>query len=82
MSKEEDWIYIARKSLIDDVLDIIRDCKDFSSLKSDVYYGLAKLGVNITAEKEGLLSDKLWARKENKDNIMKLFESFLWKHIK
>ena len=68
MSKEEDWIFKARKSLIDDVLDIIRESKEFSSLKTKVYYGLAKLGVNITAEKEGLLSDKLWARKENKEN--------------
>ncbi len=68
MSKQEDWIYNARKLLIDDVVDIIRESKDFSSLKSDVYHGLAKLGVNVTAEKEGLLSDKLWARKENKEN--------------
>ncbi len=82
MSNQEDWIYIARKSLIDDVLDIIRENKDFSSLKTKVYYGLCKLGVNITAQKEGLLSEKLWARKENKDNIMKLMKSFLWKHIK
>ncbi len=43
MSKQEDWIYLARKSLIDDVLDIIRESKDFSSLKTNVYYGLAKL---------------------------------------
>ncbi len=82
MAKQEDWIYLARKSLIDDVLDIIRDCKNFSSLKLDVYYGLCKLGVNMLAEKEGLLSDKLWARAENKDNIYKLMETFLWKHIK
>ncbi len=66
MSKQEDWIYQARKSLIDDVLDIIKDCKNFSSLKSDVYHGLCKLGVNMTAKNEGLLSDKLWARAENK----------------
>ncbi len=82
MSNQEDWIYNARKSLIDDVLDIIRESKDFSFLKTKVYCGLAKLGVNVTAEKEGLLSDKLWAHKENKDNIMKLMQSFLWKHIK
>lgn len=82
MSKEKDWIYRARKSLIDDVLNIIRDCKDFSSLKLDVYYGLCKLGVNMLTKKEGLLSDPLWARAENKDNIIKLMHTFLWKHIK
>jgi len=82
MSKENDWKYLARKTLVDGTLEKIRECKDFGSLKTRAYCELAKFGIHVVAKKEGLFSDDLWASEKNRENFFELVKSFLWNHIK
>ena len=82
MNETKNWIYWARKGLIDNSMGILRACKEFENLRIKVYYELSKFGMNLRAKEEGLFDDLLWARKENKEQIFELVEAFLWRQIK
>ncbi|MFX1296460.1 MAG: hypothetical protein ACFFD2_16595 [Promethearchaeota archaeon] len=82
MSKENDWKYLARKTLVDGALEKITECKEFGALKTQVYCEIAKLGNQIDAKNEGLFSDDLWASEKNREKIIELVKAFLWRCIK
>ena len=82
MIEPDNWIYRARKGLIDECMKEILAVKEWHRLKSRVNYEIGKLGERMQAKQEGLFAEQLWAMKENRNKILELVEAFLWRRVK
>ena len=74
--------YMKRKALVDDSIKEIEACKEFHKLKERINYELSRYGENLRAKKENLIPLDLWARKENRAEIITRVKAFLWRVIK
>ena len=75
MLDNNNWIYKARKGLIDNSMGIIRACKEFERLKTKVYYELSKYGMNFKAKKEDTTLRVFTPPETANSNISGVFKS-------
>lgn len=71
-----------RKNLIDHVLNDIRNIPNDSNYRSDVYYVIAKLGLQRKAKQEKLFEIGDWDKIECRDAIFERVKDFLVRYIK
>ena len=82
MVSKSDKCEQARRELIQQAFDEIRETPDFSDLYSKIYCVLAKFWLHIKAEKENLFKAEEWSNPECKDELLKKIKEFLIKHIR
>ena len=73
---------LARKSLIDQVLNKIRTIPSYSTFYRNTYYVIAGLGLQRKAKVEKLFENADWDNPECKDAIFERIMSFIIKYVK
>lgn len=82
MSQKSKAVKQARKELIQQTLEKIRETRDFSDLKTRTFVVLAYLWLHIRAEKEGLFKLDEWAHIQLREQLIERIGSFLTKYIR
>jgi len=82
MGESENWIFQSRKSLIESALKEINTRHPPHEIFLDVFYVIAKLGLQQPAKNAGLLDKELWYDKNNIGKLLERLEAFLWQWIR
>ncbi len=72
----------ARKSLIENALNEIRNIPHYSNFYLQTYYVIAKLGLQLKAKVEGLFDTRDWNNFECRDAMVERIKIFLINHIR
>ena len=73
---------LARKSLVDQVLNKIRTIPSYSTFHSNTFCVIAGLGLQRKAKEEGLFENADWDNLECNDAISKRIERFIIKYVR
>lgn len=82
MHQKSEAVKQARKELIEQTLEKIRETRDFRELKTRTFVVLTHLWLHTEAKKEGVFELEEWAHPELRDQLIEKIEMFLTKHIK
>ena len=82
MHQKSEAVKQARKELIEQTLEKIRETSDFRELKTRTFVVFAHLWLHNIAKEEGLFELDEWAHPELRDQLIEKIEIFLTKHIK
>ncbi|MFX0073226.1 MAG: hypothetical protein ACFFAO_19275 [Candidatus Hermodarchaeota archaeon] len=82
MVEQDNWIYNARKSLVESTLKEIDLSKTPNEVYLSVFCAIAKIGLHIKAKNLELLKSDMWQKKEDHPKLMEQLETFLWEQIK
>lgn len=72
----------ARESLVQTVLDEVRNISSYSDFKTYTFFVIAKFGHQIKAKQENLFANGDWCNPECKEALIRRVGDFLVKHIK
>ena len=73
---------LARKNLIDQVINKIRTIPSYSTFYRNTYYVIAGLGLQCKAKAENLFENADWDNPECKNIIYERIKSFIIKYVK
>jgi len=71
-----------RRSFLEQVVDEIRNVPRYNNFYREVFYVIAKFGLQIKAKQEKLFENEDWDNFECRDELIKKVEIFLDKNIK
>ncbi len=71
-----------RRSFIEQVVDEIRNIPRYNNFYLEVFYVIAKFGLQIKAKQEKLFENEDWNNFECRDELIRKVEGFLEKYIK
>ena len=82
MTEQDNWIYNARKNLVESILKEIDLSKTPNEAYLSVFCAIAKIGLHMKAKNLGLLRSDKWQKKEDRPKLIEQLEAFLWEHVK
>jgi len=82
MTAKGDEVKRARWSLIHHAFDEICNVPRYSNFRSNAFYVIAKLGLQMKAREEKLFDTDDWHDPECKDELTEKIREFLIKHIR
>ena len=82
MTAKSDEVKKARRSLIQHAFDEICNVPKYSNFRSNVFYVIAKLGLQLKAKEEKLFDTNDWYDPGCRDKLTKKMREFLIKHIR
>lgn len=82
MTAKSDEIKQARWSLIQHALDEICNVPSYSNFRSNTFYVIAKLGLQLKKREEKLFDTDDWHNPKCRDELIKKIREFLIKHIR
>jgi len=71
-----------RRDFLEEVVDEIRNVPRNSNFYHEVFYVIAKFGLQLKAKRENLFENEDWDNLECRDELIKKVERFLNKYIK
>lgn len=71
-----------RRDFLEQVVDEIRNVPRYNNFYHEVFYVIAKFGLQIKARQERLFENEDWNNFECRDELIKKVEGFLERHIK
>lgn len=71
-----------RRDFLEQVVDKIHNIPRYNNFYREVFYMIAKFGLQLKAKQEKLFEGEDWSNYKLRDELIKKIEEFLERHIK